>query len=176
MAEELNACRNCGGKCDPAGWMRGDGLQGPECEGCGITTPDVESWNRLMGGHDTSQGGEAVAWQVTTVGALPAVYVEYPAWAVGDPTLMVKPLYTHPADQVAEGVVVSRELLATALAKTKVPYMGHGSFNSERVTCGECGNYEDGDGWGSVVEHREDCRFAAKKRAEEELRALLAKP
>lgn len=49
MAEEMKACRNCGGKCDPTGWMRGDGRQGPECEGCGITTPDVKSWNRLMG-------------------------------------------------------------------------------------------------------------------------------
>ena len=45
---ELLLCRNCGGQCDPTGWMYGDGRQGPECEGCGITTPDVESWNKLM--------------------------------------------------------------------------------------------------------------------------------
>jgi hypothetical protein len=69
-----------------------------------------------------SQGGEAVAWQVTTAGALPAVYVEYPAWAVGDPTLMIKPLYTHPADKVADGV--TRELLER-IANGFVQEQGH---------------------------------------------------
>lgn len=63
MSEELKPCRNCGGKCDPTGWMCGDGRQGPECEGCGITTPDVESWNRLMSAElaEINGGGEAVS-------------------------------------------------------------------------------------------------------------------
>lgn len=62
----LPACRNCGGQCDPTGWMCGDGRQGPECEGCGITTPDVESWKRLMAqsAPEPVQGEavEVVAW------------------------------------------------------------------------------------------------------------------
>jgi len=61
---ELLLCRNCGGQCDPTGWMCGDGRQGPECEGCGITTPDVESWNKLMAQSAPEPvQGEAVHWR-----------------------------------------------------------------------------------------------------------------
>lgn len=102
MAKKLKACRNCGGKCDPAGWMRGDGLQGPECEGCGITAPDVESWNRLMGEQATSQGGEAVG-EVRPL----SDGKQYAAlYTMAGQHLVGEKLYTHPADQVAEGVVV----------------------------------------------------------------------
>lgn len=98
---KLAYCRDCGGKCDPTGWMRGDGRQGPECEGCGITTPDVESWNRLMGDQLPSQGGEAVAWarQCDLDESDPAIFV---AREDVQESGYVVPLYTHPADQVAD--------------------------------------------------------------------------
>lgn len=48
-----------------------------------------------------SQGGEAVAWRVTGGDGL-TVTAQYPAWAETDCLLTITPLYTHPADQVAE--------------------------------------------------------------------------
>lgn len=42
---QLLPCPFCGGKdIDPAGWMRGDGATGPECENCGATGATLESW------------------------------------------------------------------------------------------------------------------------------------
>lgn len=38
-------CPFCGGKCDPEGWLRGDGVRGPECEDCGATAASIEEWN-----------------------------------------------------------------------------------------------------------------------------------
>lgn len=38
-------CPFCGGKCDPEGWLGGDGERGPECETCGATTTTVNTWN-----------------------------------------------------------------------------------------------------------------------------------
>lgn len=63
--------------------------------------------------HIHSQEGEAVAWRVTGRGGI-TVMAQYPEWAEADCLLTITPLYTHPADQVAEGVVVSRELLDLA--------------------------------------------------------------
>jgi hypothetical protein len=71
---ELLPCRNCGGQCDPTGWMCGDGSKGPECEGCGITTPDVESWNKLM----AQSAPEPVQGEAVEV-------VGYGTWAKGLP-------------------------------------------------------------------------------------------
>ena len=68
-----------------------------------------------------SQGGEAVAcWLKSSVPGADIVVLGNPAdihQAAADTKI---PLYTHPADQVAEGVVVSRELLTT-LAKDAGP-------------------------------------------------------
>lgn len=68
-----------------------------------------------------SQGGEAVAWAICKepgrVDWLSATYANkraaeaHVASYKNDLTLYITPLYTHPADQVAEGVVVPRELL-----------------------------------------------------------------
>ena len=38
-------CPFCGGECDPAGWLGGDGKRGPECEECGATAESTEVWN-----------------------------------------------------------------------------------------------------------------------------------
>lgn len=45
MAKE---CPFCGGPVDPTGWMGKDDLRGPECEGCGATAPDMETWNSRL--------------------------------------------------------------------------------------------------------------------------------
>jgi len=42
---ELKRCPFCGGRADPEGWLRNDGVRGPECEGCGATASDVKTWN-----------------------------------------------------------------------------------------------------------------------------------
>lgn len=54
MSQEtvIHPCRNCGAKCDPTGWLNGNGDRGPECEGCGITARTVEDWNRCMGSDE----------------------------------------------------------------------------------------------------------------------------
>ena len=41
----VKPCPFCGGRCDPKGWLNGDGVRGPECEGCGATAVDVYAWN-----------------------------------------------------------------------------------------------------------------------------------
>lgn len=41
---EHSACPFCGGAVDPTGWLRGDGLRGPECEDCGATARSIEAW------------------------------------------------------------------------------------------------------------------------------------
>lgn len=63
-----------------------------------------------------SQGGEAVAWRVTGRDGL-TVTAQYPEWAEADCLLTITPLYTHPADQVAEDL---RDLLERAL-----PYLNN---------------------------------------------------
>ena len=62
-----------------------------------------------------SQGGEAVAWRVTGRDGL-TVTAQYPAWAETDCLLTITPLYTHPADQVAERNAELVELLRGARA------------------------------------------------------------
>lgn len=39
-------CPFCGGGVDPSGWLDGNGNRGPECEMCGATAPDMETWNK----------------------------------------------------------------------------------------------------------------------------------
>ncbi|MBU0901921.1 MAG: Lar family restriction alleviation protein [Gammaproteobacteria bacterium] len=94
--------------------------------GCGAIGPDVRTeykdwphwkdaaireWNTRA--QLPSQGGEAVAWHtddhLTDKSATTYDREVAERWsAKGWP---VAPLYTHPADQVADGVAVSRELL-----------------------------------------------------------------
>ena len=45
MAKE---CPFCGGPVDPTGWKGQDDLRGPECEQCGATAPDMETWNSRL--------------------------------------------------------------------------------------------------------------------------------
>ena len=49
MAEiKAKECPFCGGPVDPTGWMGKDDLRGPECEQCGATAPDMETWNSRL--------------------------------------------------------------------------------------------------------------------------------
>ncbi len=41
-------CPFCGGRVDPVGWLRNDGVRGPECDDCGATAPSLEAWNRRV--------------------------------------------------------------------------------------------------------------------------------
>lgn len=44
-ATEALPCPFCGGECDPEGWASDDGKRGPECDDCGVTAPDLKTWN-----------------------------------------------------------------------------------------------------------------------------------
>lgn len=47
--EKLNeACPFCGGAVDPEGWLRGDGVRGPECDDCGATAISMEVWRQRV--------------------------------------------------------------------------------------------------------------------------------
>lgn len=123
MAEELKACH----------YWREDRITGRLV----VITPDeYEQWGKdnqpseayrpaFTRAQLPSQGGEAVAWAICKepgrVDWLSATYAnkraaeEHVASYKDGLTLYITPLYTHPADQVAEGVVVPRELLKTVL-------------------------------------------------------------
>ena len=45
MKDKNKECPFCGDKVDPEGWLSADDKRGPECEGCGATTPDMDTWN-----------------------------------------------------------------------------------------------------------------------------------
>ncbi len=57
---EKNApCPFCGGRVDPEGWLRGDGVRGPECESCGATAPTLAVWNSAqLAELEALHGGE----------------------------------------------------------------------------------------------------------------------
>lgn len=45
--KENSPCPFCGGQVDPEGWLRGDGVRGPECDSCGATAPTLGEWNSV---------------------------------------------------------------------------------------------------------------------------------
>jgi len=47
---EHKPCPFCGGQVDPRGWLRNDGARGPECENCGATAENIETWNERVVG------------------------------------------------------------------------------------------------------------------------------
>ncbi len=61
---EYKPCPFCGGEVDPTGWLADGGLRGPECEGCGVTAPNMRAWEIRAG---------------------PDLDIEYLALEVGDP-------------------------------------------------------------------------------------------
>jgi hypothetical protein len=118
MAEELKACLRCG--CADIT----DADYGQEywcqCTVCGLRTKSFSSriaddmgWNTRA--HAPSQGGEAVRLELVENLKYGGMHIR--KWenlaGLGAGT---HKLYTHPADQAAEGVVVSRELLLEAIA------------------------------------------------------------
>ena len=133
MAEELKACPFCGSvpELEKVGrdWWRVRHLHAIECilDEAAFDYPQTEEdlacalsdWNTRA--QLPSQGCEAVAWQAGFIESGDA----WNAWQTCSkehhdfvkrcpnewPDYEVRPLYTHPADQVAGGVVVSRELL-----------------------------------------------------------------
>ena len=71
-----------------------------------------------------SQGGEAVAWRVTGRDGL-TVTAQYPAWAETDCLLTITPLYTHPADQVAQpDAELVRQCISQELATWEGDFKG----------------------------------------------------
>ena len=40
-------CPFCGGKVDPTGWLRNDGVRGPECD-CGATAVSMQAWDNRV--------------------------------------------------------------------------------------------------------------------------------
>lgn len=59
-------CPFCGGQVDPEGWLRGDGVRGPECESCGATAPTIGVWNSVKPAEQHQ--GEPVAWRAAISG------------------------------------------------------------------------------------------------------------
>lgn len=55
-------CPFCGGECDPAGWLGGDGKRGPECEECGATAESTEVWNTRAALATQPLEQKPVAW------------------------------------------------------------------------------------------------------------------
>ena len=116
MNEELKACPFCGGEAEieRVGTARMSTIYCcTECS-CRLETGETFNhgalWNRRA---MPNQGGEAVGWHtddhLTDKSATTYDPEVAKRWrAKGWP---VTPLYTHPADQVADGVVVSRERL-----------------------------------------------------------------
>lgn len=47
--DENGRCPFCGGEVDPEGWLRNDGVAGPECDTCGATAPSIGAWNARAG-------------------------------------------------------------------------------------------------------------------------------
>ncbi len=46
MPDDANlSCPFCGGSVNPDGWLRNDGVRGPECNECGTTAPSLKVWN-----------------------------------------------------------------------------------------------------------------------------------
>ena len=137
MAEELKACPFCGRipktSHRPESEASGGGLVAfvvCYCGGYASTAHQmghaetvqaaiaevVEKWNTSA--QLPSQGGEAVA----------IVCGSQVQWLPGAGKVPDRsPLYTHPADQVAEGVVVSRELLERAAHWLEMHSSGGGS-------------------------------------------------
>ncbi|MCG8907317.1 hypothetical protein [Pseudomonas sp. DP-17] len=68
MTEQKHSpCPFCGGEVDPTGWLRGDGVRGPECDGCGATAPSMEVWEQRAALAQPSpapelERPEVVAW------------------------------------------------------------------------------------------------------------------
>lgn len=109
MAEELKACPCCHQPASPYGW-KSAGCMNPDCMLTGMWF-EWDIWQRKRA-QLPSQGGEAVAWAICkepgNVDWLSATYTNKRAaeahvasYKDGMP-LYVAPLYTHPADQVAE--------------------------------------------------------------------------
>lgn len=61
-AEKNAPCPFCGGQVDPTGWLRNDGVQGPECENCGATAPTLALWNCRRPAQQHQ--GEPVGYQI----------------------------------------------------------------------------------------------------------------
>lgn len=52
IPDPLKSCPFCGGPADPQGWKGNAGRTGPECESCGATAEDIESWNLRVEASD----------------------------------------------------------------------------------------------------------------------------
>ncbi|ONM43116.1 hypothetical protein BXT89_14270 [Halopseudomonas pachastrellae] len=66
-------CPFCGCDVDPKGWLRGDGVRGPECDNCGATAASLEAWNK----RTTPQPAPTAAQDVAgLVEALQSIYDE----------------------------------------------------------------------------------------------------
>src|ERR1700739_4790431 len=94
------ACPFCGGKSDPEGWLRNDGLGGPECEKCGATAPTLEVWNQRQSSPQPAKEA-AGEWVMVPREATPEVRNAYwsavenePDEIIGDLPALAKHRYS----------------------------------------------------------------------------------
>lgn len=88
--EKYSPCPFCSGRVDPEGWLRGDGMRGPECESCGATAPSLAVWNGSQPAQQPHP--EPIAWMVGTAIWWTKEEAERDAEASGLPVVPVGPM------------------------------------------------------------------------------------
>ncbi|MCP3791610.1 hypothetical protein [Pseudomonas sp. N2-11] len=83
-------CPFCAGRVDPEGWLRGDGMRGPECESCGATAPTLSVWNSAN--PTTQPHPDPIAWMVGTAFWWTKEEAERDAAATGLPIVGLGPM------------------------------------------------------------------------------------
>jgi hypothetical protein len=73
--QKHSACPFCGGEVDPTGWLRGDGVRGPECDDCGATAPSMEVWEQRAALAQPSPAAALEQPDITTKHGYPAYSV-----------------------------------------------------------------------------------------------------
>lgn len=105
-------CPFCGGQVDPEGWLRGDGMRGPECDSCGATAPNLALWNGAQPAQHHQGEPVALPARKSQPTELSDVFVDAnnEGWnaCLGE-IAKLGPPYTHPAPADAGEVEQLRE-------------------------------------------------------------------
>lgn len=70
-------------------------------------------------------------------------------------------------------ITLPKELLSRLLFSVVGERCTTRSYNRQAIECGDCGVYNDEDGWSSIIEHKYDCKYTLNKEAKEELMLIM---
>jgi len=98
-------CPFCAGRVDPEGWLRGDGMRGPECESCGATAPTLSVWNSAN--PTTQPHPDPIAWMVGTAFWWTKEEAERDAAATGLPIVGLGPMAGVAPVEILQGKPVA---------------------------------------------------------------------